>query len=389
MNEMRTAEVREETVTDFANKDRTQTGVLPLTVKNAHRVILIRKKGTDEAPVPFLFRKKHPGMHNYTHLHGNPGNETELHPAEFKNWDAVSFKHPAYLEDLWEQACDAYRWSSFDPDIRGESDIMIYEEELHNDLKLIPEEKRDEYTALYRQKLSARITALSRCANPMVTGRSGFNCNRHEKAEKAYQDRYDDFRNWREKYMNTMQRTAEAARPEEEKREEAWARLKRDIAGCANTIHEIDTGKARGYDRTLFVSSILNKVSTHANHGEVEIVQKAVDFITEYNAGVKKPIITARNRFFRLPETAQRMREKIKGIKGQENKEVKFDGGTLVWNYGEDRLQILFDDIPEESKRKELKSSGFHWSPRNKAWQRQLNPNAVYASRKVLNLPNL
>ena len=37
------------------------------------------------------------------------------------------------------------------------------------------------------------------------------------------------------------------------------------------TIHDIDTGKARGYSRALFVSSILNKVSTYAGKGEVEI----------------------------------------------------------------------------------------------------------------------
>ena len=29
-----------------------------------------------------------------------------------------------------------------------------------------------------------------------------------------------------------------------------------------------------------------------ANHGEVEIVRRAVDFISEYNARVKKPVIT-------------------------------------------------------------------------------------------------
>ena len=84
-----------------------------------------------------------------------------------------------------------------------------------------------------------------------------------------------------------MQLLMERNRPEEEKREETWHRLKRDIASSADTIHEIDTGKARGYNRALFVSSIFNKVSTFAGHGEVEIVQRAIDFISEYNAGVK------------------------------------------------------------------------------------------------------
>lgn len=175
----------------------------------------------------------------------------------------------------------------------------------------------------------------------------------------------------------------------EQKQEKVWQTLRRDIKSSADTIHEIDTGQCRGYNRALFVSSILNKVSAFANRGEMEIVRRAVDFIAEYNTRVKKPVITPRNRFFQLPELAEKMREKLRTIQGQANKEVTFEGGTLVWNYKEDRLQIRFDKIPEDSKRRELKSSGFCWSPKNKAWQRQLTANALHAAKRVLNLPNI
>jgi hypothetical protein len=85
---------------------------------------------------------------------------------------------------MWKQACDAYAWSSFDPEIRGETDIMIYGEELHNDLQLMQEEERDTYIAAYRKKLSAQLSALSRCANPMVTGRGGFDLPQAGKYEQ-------------------------------------------------------------------------------------------------------------------------------------------------------------------------------------------------------------
>lgn len=171
MNET-TAKVCEEQVAD-------------LTIENAHRVTMIRKKGTDYPPVPFHFRKEHHGTGNYVHLYGNPEDHNELHSKDFKDWEAVAFKHPAYLDDMWKQACDAYAWSSFNPEIRGETDIMIYGEELHNDLQLMPEEERDTYIAAYRQKLSAQLSVLSRCANPMVTGRSGFDYYRQEKRTEA------------------------------------------------------------------------------------------------------------------------------------------------------------------------------------------------------------
>lgn len=363
--------------------------IIPLTKANAHRATLIRRKDTDGEPVLFHFRKKSTGMHMYIHTYEENGVEKELKQADYKDWIVVHFKHPGYLEELENMAYDAYHWNSFDPDVRAETDIMNYEKQLHEDLEKIPEEKQQDYIISYKNRVSSLFSSLSRCANPMVTGRSNFNFHKNEKANNAYLNKHEEFHAWRTRYLDAMQKMTEAARPEEEKQEEAWQRLKRDIASSAKTIHEIDTSKARGYNRALFVNSILGKVSTFANHGEVEIVQKAVDFMTEYNTSVKKPIITTRNRFFQLPEIAQRMREKLQVIKEQENKEVTFDGGTIVWNYEEDRLQILFDNIPEENRRKELKSSGFRWSPRNKAWQRQLTQNAVYAAKKVLNLQNI
>ena len=116
------------------------------------------------------------------------------------------------------------RWSSFDPEIRGETDIMIYEEELHNDLQLMPEGERETYITAYRQKLSAQLSALSRCANPMVTGRGGFDYRRQEKMNKSYRNRYEEFRDWRQKVLASVKRKQETAKPEEEKREKAWQR---------------------------------------------------------------------------------------------------------------------------------------------------------------------
>lgn len=65
---------------------------------------------------------------------------------------------------------------------------------------------------------------------------------------------------------------------------------------------------------------------------------------------------------------------------------TKFDGGEIVRNLEADRLQILFDDKPNEEMRAKLKNNGFRWSPRNKAWQRQLTQNSEYAARRVLGL---
>ena len=63
-----------------------------------------------------------------------------------------------------------------------------------------------------------------------------------------------------------------------------------------------------------------------------------------------------------------------------------FDGGQIVRNIDLNRLQILFDAIPSADTRAALKQNGFHWSPKNQAWQRQLTDNAERAARQVLSL---
>ena len=65
---------------------------------------------------------------------------------------------------------------------------------------------------------------------------------------------------------------------------------------------------------------------------------------------------------------------------------TKFDGGEIVRNLEADRLQIIFDEKPDEEMRSKLKSNGFRWSPRYGAWQRQLTQNAESAARRALGL---
>ena len=83
----------------------------------------------------------------------------------------------------------------------------------------------------------------------------------------------------------------------------------------------------------------------------------------------------------------RRIHERIKEL---ENKSAisatdgwEFDGGTVVMNVEYNRIQILFDDKPNEDIRKELKSRGFKWAPSQGAWQRQLNGNGLYAVRQI------
>lgn len=91
----------------------------------------------------------------------------------------------------------------------------------------------------------------------------------------------------------------------------------------------------------------------------------------------------------KIKRTEERLAELDRRQEAQQNDDgtpdETFSGGVIVRNLAEDRLQIIFDEKPDEDTRNKLKSNGFRWSPRNSAWQRQLTPNAERAL-KSLNL---
>lgn len=363
-----------------------------LTQQNAHRVTMVRRKD-DPTSTPVLFRwrgERRFGIRNFDHLIGE-GNEARIiKPHEFEGWEVVETSHPGYLEDLWDAAYHAHYWNSQHPDIVGEDELTQYERELHADLQTMPEEQREQYLSNYKSHLSGVWASESRVANAFVTGRSGFNYRRNEKAENAYRNKCEAFRGWRERALKAVEKYKESQKTDEQRAEELWQKVEADIDSTATTIHNLDTGKERGYSRALFVSNLFGRIATYAKNGNVEIVERAVARIREWNAKCQKPIITERHSLFKLPDVARSVRQKAEETAGRENKEIAFEGGKVVFNYAEDRLQILFDEVPDKEFRERMhREFRFNWSRRNMAWQRQLTDNAVRAARRLLNLKEL
>ena len=83
----------------------------------------------------------------------------------------------------------------------------------------------------------------------------------------------------------------------------------------------------------------------------------------------------------------RRIRERVEELKKRQTEPApegwEFDGGQVVVNTDENRLQIIFDGKPDADLRAELKSEGFRWAPSQGAWQRQLTDNAFRAARRI------
>lgn len=287
------------------------------------------------------------------------------------------------IEGLYQAGYNAHRNTSFEPERRAENMMKEYEAQLNGDLQIIPEAEKERYIENYKKYLFSWLSAKSKCISSMITGPANFPVRRAEKANISEHNRYTEFSEWRTKALNAIAKRIEDSKPEEVKEAEAWKSLEREIRSSAATIEGINNG-TQPYRKPLFVSSIYNKVETFAKHGNVTIVERAISLIRELNQN--SCIITERHKFFKLPELAKAMNEREEKLKKLENQEIPFEGGKVVKNFAEDRLQIIFDSKPENATIVKLKKNAFRWSPRFRAWQRQLTVNAFHAVIRVVPL---
>lgn len=70
--------------------------------------------------------------------------------------------------------------------------------------------------------------------------------------------------------------------------------------------------------------------------------------------------------------------EEIKELEQLDFKNIKLKNGTIIHNKEQNRIQILFDEIPSEVIRGRLKASGFKWARSQGAWQRMFNKKTIY-----------
>ena len=78
----------------------------------------------------------------------------------------------------------------------------------------------------------------------------------------------------------------------------------------------------------------------------------------------------------------KRLEQKLASVsRGYEGWE--FEGGRAEANTEINRLQLFFDERPNDQQRAVLKANGFKWAPSQDAWQRQLTDNAIYAAGRI------
>lgn len=304
------------------------------------------------------------------------------------DWEVVEWAYERNFEDLFKSAYNAFYCTSHMPEERALQYIRDYEKEVNADLAQMPESMHEEYYSAYRSKIVDLFHRHSRIMSAAVTGPANFPTARNRRANDSYDNAAMEFVEWRKRQLKRAEALKESMKPQEQRDDEALARIKKEIIQSAGTIFQIDTNKVRGYSRSLIVSNLAGRLETMSRSLSPELFARVMEFIKELGERFKaeggKPIFTSRHKVWQLAEKAAEAKAKAEERAEREDEEVEFEGGRVVKCYSEDRLQIFHDEKPGSDVISSLKHNGFKWSRFNGCWQRQLTDNSYHGAARVL-----
>lgn len=280
------------------------------------------------------------------------------------------------LTHLYKEAYNAFTNTSFSPDRRARQTVDQYAAELSEDLAAIrraagPEitaevvtAAQDRYKGKYLDQLRGWLISSSRVASSAVVGPSNFPVERNRKYTNWANNKYEQFRQWRERALKAIRK------------------------GLATKIDPLEDVRQRltGQLRTHRLMKAANKIIRKGGHDVCEqliglgFTQEAVQEIVSTKRfggpGFARFSLTNSNaEIHRLRERLAQLEFKKEKADTVGTERETIQGIEIVRNYPEDRVQIIFPDAlrPSKEKCKALRKNGFVFSYRNRAWQRKLN----------------
>jgi hypothetical protein len=287
-------------------------------------------------------------------------------------------------------AFEAHYGTSFDPDKRADQEVDSYMTEMAalvaefepfateaNEAELAVD--LEAYRVHYLKLIHAKLAADSRCMSSMITGPSNFPVARNQKRLDTAHKRLEEFLDWRKKALDRLHKKYDPRR------------MSTVIsADDSDAVQQLKV-KIDLFEAHQILMKAANKI-VKSNLPTDEKIEKLVElgmtfqqakelFTLDYMGNVGFPAYALTNNSANI----RRMKERIADLEREAAKrqpETERDimiGGVpcrLVENADANRLQLIFDGKPAETVRAMLKSNGFHWSPREGAWQRQLNDNS-------------
>ena len=289
-----------------------------------------------------------------------------------------------YYEINEEMAAREKSMMSFDAYRKG-SATMQYRELVDKAADIAEQQKQktdsryhkkiDYYLDLYARKLADNLNKNyeigTRCPSVMIVGAGNFPVKKKEKQINAWNKNMQEYReiqNILEKIKGIGTAGISSDDPE------AIQKLKEKL---------LHLEEAQENKKAVNVYYKKNKTLKGCNILTEEEQNDLTDYMERQN--ITKPYSS-----FELSNNnanIKRVKERIKELEQKATdttlKGWTFENGSIVANRELNRLQILFDEKPDEELRTKLKRNGFKWSSRQGVWQRLLNRNAIYAAKRI------
>ena len=230
----------------------------------------------------------------------------------------------------------------------------------------------------YSRKMADNLNARSRigamCPSVMVSGPARFPVAKKRKQNAAWDRNIKEFEEI-QKLKDRIQSIVNG----------------KDIikAGEANAVEKLEQKVKRLRDRQEFMKKVN---AWYKKNGTLDgCPEMTEEEIAEMKQAMQTGFHFEERPFqrYEISNNGQNLRkaeerlEELKAAKEKENTEEETEFFQVVENTEIMRLQLIFPEKPAVEVREILKRHGFRWSPKNEAWQRQLNANGRIAMRNV------
>lgn len=303
-----------------------------------------------------------------------------------------NFVKPFSIKDIpYNTAYHAHTGTSFSPEKRAESEQKgyvqfmeaVWEEQMKiavkKDLLSVFEERFLRFKEGYLSRTLAYLKSRHGVFSSMIAGSSNFPVARMRKKNAIVDNRLNELIEYGKKYQNLFAKELQPV-------------IIKTGSQTALSQLEIKLKKEEEqHQKTLDFNKIMRKkISDEQKKEELIKMGFSEDFINKaYKSGfttLGSYVSTNASARIRNLKAQIELEKKLNVKKEEGNKEKDFDGGKAVWNYDINRFQLLFDGKPSEAIRAALKRSGlaFKWSPKEGAWQRQLNTFGQHNFKQLL-----
>ncbi|MCQ2086615.1 MAG: hypothetical protein MJZ37_00865 [Bacilli bacterium] len=362
-----------------------------------------------------------------------PAVETETVEAEDEFVTPIPTINPDVARRVSDNSMSGHAGDVYQSDVQIEMKEfrdMFDTSKMNDQQKEYFQERLNSYAGLvgtsYNNMASKRLAA---GPSWVVAGPAKYNFKRFEQKMNAEMRAYDDFKEKKDKFIkNTQKRLKElkytgGAENEEEVKARVFEDYSNGHYSYNDKIENTDpyaiekiSGKIKfmenAHDVTLMYRKQCKKagISTmnwndppedvekrkEVNREVIKLAQEKGYSIEQIKQGLNHPFPQnqtqeiARNK--QRLEEMQKRKEAIEKLAEKEPENggntgtvgrVDFDGGYVYENLEMDRIQIIYDGKPDKDTISTLKHNGFHWTPSQGAWQRQLNRNGRMAVNRV------